>query len=135
MGVLGAAFKPDSDDVRDSPALDVAAAVQRFGAQVTVYDPEAMDNARRIHPDLKYADSAVEAARDSDVVMLLTEWQEFREADPEVMAKVVTQRNVVDGRNAINARERCVFTLPSLQRIEAAVVATSNPSHTRNKNA
>ena len=102
VSVLGAAFKPDSDDVRDSPALDVAAAVHRLGAQVTVYDPEAMDNARRLHPDLKYADSAVEAARDSDVMMLLTEWQEFRDADPEIMAKVVTQRNVVDGRNALD---------------------------------
>jgi UDPglucose 6-dehydrogenase len=100
--VLGAAFKPDCDDIRDSPALDVAAAVQRLDAQVTVYDPVAMDNARRHHPDLKYADSAVEAARDADVVLLLTEWQEFRDADPEIMAKVVTQRNVVDGRNALD---------------------------------
>jgi hypothetical protein len=102
VGVLGAAFKPDCDDIRDSPALDVAAAVHRLGAQVTVYDPEAMGNARRLHPDLKYADSAVEAARDTDVMMLLTEWQEFRDADPEIIAKVVTRRNVVDGRHALD---------------------------------
>jgi UDPglucose 6-dehydrogenase len=102
VGVLGAAFKPDCDDIRDSPALDVAEAVHRLGAQVTVYDPEAMDNARRHHPDLKYADSAMEAARDADVVLLLTEWQEFLDADPGVMAEVVTQRNVVDGRNALD---------------------------------
>src|SRR6266516_696190 len=102
VGVLGAAFKPNSDDIRDSPALDVATAVQRLGAQVTLYDPEAMDNARRNYPDLKYADSMMEAARDADVVLLLTEWQEFRDADPEIMAKVVAQRAVVDGRNALD---------------------------------
>ncbi len=102
VGVLGAAFKPGSDDIRDSPALDVATAVQRLGAQVTLYDPEAMDNARRNCPDLKYADSMMEAARDADVVLLLTEWQEFRDADPEIMAKVVAQRAVVDGRNALD---------------------------------
>jgi UDPglucose 6-dehydrogenase len=103
VGVLGAAFKPDSDDIRDSPALDVATAIQRLGAQVTLYDPEAMGNARRYYPDLKYADSMMEAARDASVVLLLTEWQEFREADPEIMAKVVAQRAVVDGRNALDA--------------------------------
>ena len=102
VGVLGAAFKPGSDDIRDSPALDVATAVQRLGAQVILYDPEAMDNARRQCPNLKYADSMIEAARDADLVLLLTEWQEFRDADPEIMAKVVAQRAVVDGRNALD---------------------------------
>ena len=69
VGVLGAAFKPDSDDIRDSPALDVATRLERLGATVCVYDPAAMDNARLRYPDLRYADSAVEAARDADVVL------------------------------------------------------------------
>jgi UDPglucose 6-dehydrogenase len=102
VGVLGAAFKPDSDDVRDSPALDVAGRLQKLGAAVTVYDPEAMVNARRMAPDLVYADSAIEAVTGADVVLHLTEWQEFREMDPAALAEVVAQRNIVDGRNALD---------------------------------
>jgi UDPglucose 6-dehydrogenase len=102
VGVLGLAFKPDSDDIRDSPALDVARTIHDLGAAVTVYDPVAMPAARRAHPELRYAVSAVEAARDADVMLLLTEWDEFRDADPEVIGKVVNQRNIVDGRNALD---------------------------------
>ncbi|GLZ12102.1 UDP-glucose 6-dehydrogenase [Actinomadura sp. NBRC 104425] len=102
VGVLGAAFKPDSDDVRDSPALDVAATIHAQGAAVTVYDPQAMDNARRAHPDLRYGASAQDAARDAHVVLLLTEWKEFREMDPAALAGVVAERNIVDGRNALD---------------------------------
>ncbi|HMA47192.1 MAG TPA: UDP-glucose/GDP-mannose dehydrogenase family protein [Frankiaceae bacterium] len=105
VGVLGAAFKPNSDDIRDSPALDVAAAILRQGARVTVYDPAAMDNARRMHPELGYADSAVRAAGGADVVLHLTEWHEFREMDPAVLSEVVAARRIVDGRNALD-RER-----------------------------
>jgi UDPglucose 6-dehydrogenase len=102
IGILGAAFKPDSDDIRDSPALDVASRLQKLGAEIHVYDPAAMDNARRMYPDLTYSDSAVEAVRDADVVLHLTEWREFREMDPSVLADVVRQRNIVDGRNALD---------------------------------
>ena len=102
IGVLGLAFKPDSDDIRDSPALDVAATIHDLGATVTVYDPVAMRSARMAHPELGYAESAVEAVRDADVVLLLTEWAEFRDADPEILGKVVAQRNIVDGRNALD---------------------------------
>jgi UDPglucose 6-dehydrogenase len=102
VGVLGVAFKPDSDDIRDSPALDVAKTIHDLGAIVTVYDPVAMPQARRAHPELRYAESAVEAARDADVMLLLTEWDEFRDADPEVIGKVVNKRNIVDGRNALD---------------------------------
>ncbi|HLZ38848.1 MAG TPA: UDP binding domain-containing protein, partial [Mycobacteriales bacterium] len=102
VAVLGAAFKPNSDDIRDSPALDVAETIQREGASVVVYDPAAMDNARRLHPDLTYANSAVEAARDADVVMHLTEWREFRDMDPAVLDPVVRGRRIVDGRNALD---------------------------------
>jgi UDPglucose 6-dehydrogenase len=82
VAVLGAAFKPNSDDIRDSPALDVAASIQKQGAAVCLYDPQAMANARLKHPELGYRDSGVEAARGADVVLHLTEWAEFRQMDP-----------------------------------------------------
>jgi UDPglucose 6-dehydrogenase len=103
IGVLGVAFKPDSDDIRDSPALDVAATIHGLGATVTVYDPAAMGHARRAHPELGYAGSAVEAVTGADVTLLLTEWQEFREADPEELGRAVAQRHMLDGRNALDA--------------------------------
>ena len=102
IAVLGAAFKPDSDDVRDSPALDVAATMQRQGAAVCVYDPQAMDNARVKHPELGYRPSAVAAARGADLVLHLTEWTEFRQMDPRVLSAVVAGRHIVDGRNALD---------------------------------
>jgi UDPglucose 6-dehydrogenase len=102
IGVLGAAFKPNTDDVRDSPALDVASTLQGEGATVTVYDPAAVETARRIHPELGYAGSAVDAVRDADVVLHLTEWAEFRDMDPAVLSAVVRERRIVDGRNALS---------------------------------
>ena len=102
IAVLGAAFKPNSDDIRDSPALDVAAAIKGEGAEVTVYDPAAVDNARRLHPQLAYAGSTVEAARDADVVLHLTEWAEFKDMDPAVLDGVVRDKHIVDGRNALD---------------------------------
>jgi UDPglucose 6-dehydrogenase len=102
IGVLGASFKPNSDDIRDSPALDVATRIQDAGATVTVYDPAAMDNARVRYPQLSYAASAVDAARDADTVLHLTEWQEFRDMDPAVLTTVVRRRHIVDGRNALD---------------------------------
>jgi UDPglucose 6-dehydrogenase len=102
VGVLGAAFKPNSDDIRDSPALDVAATCQRQGAAVRVYDPAAMDNAKREYPQLAYVDSAAAAAQSADVLLHLTEWQEFREMDPKVLADVVAEKRILDGRNALD---------------------------------
>lgn len=102
VGVLGAAFKPNSDDIRDSPALDVAAAIQRQGAAVTLYDPAAMDNARARCPELGYRESALEAARGADIVLHLTEWSEFRQMDPATLSDVVASRRIVDGRNALD---------------------------------
>ncbi|MFE9178371.1 UDP-glucose dehydrogenase family protein [Streptomyces sp. NPDC007126] len=102
IAVLGATFKPDSDDVRDSPALNVAGQVHLQGAQVTVYDPKGMDNARRLFPTLGYADSALEAVRGADVVLHLTEWREFRELDPEVLGEAAAARVILDGRNALD---------------------------------
>ncbi len=102
VAVLGAAFKPNSDDIRDSPALDVAATIQRQGAAVCVYDPAAMENAKVKHPQLGYRDSALDAARNADIVLHLTEWSEFREMDPAVLSDVVSERRIVDGRNALD---------------------------------
>jgi UDPglucose 6-dehydrogenase len=105
IAALGAAFKPNSDDIRDSPALDVACSLQRDGALVTVYDPVAMDNARHSHPELHYGTSALHTAEDATVVVLLTEWTDFRSMDPEVLGQVVADRNIVDGRNALDPEQ------------------------------
>lgn len=99
---LGAAFKPNSDDIRDAPALDVARTLHQSGAQVTVIDPAATENARRAYPDLTYATDVFTAAAGADVVVLLTEWTEFREIDPHAMGAVVAQRRIVDGRHALD---------------------------------
>ncbi|WP_030315161.1 UDP-glucose dehydrogenase family protein [Streptomyces flavochromogenes] len=103
VAVLGATFKPDSDDVRDSPALNVAGQIHLQGGQVTVYDPKGMDNARRLFPTLGYAESALEAVRGADVVLHLTEWREFRELDPAALAEVAASRVILDGRNALDS--------------------------------
>jgi UDPglucose 6-dehydrogenase len=100
--ILGAAFKPDSDDIRDSPALDVALAIQRQGAAVRVYDPQAMNNAKENYPTLAYASTALEACADADVVLHLTEWSEFRDISPDDLAAVVRERNIVDGRTVLD---------------------------------
>jgi UDPglucose 6-dehydrogenase len=105
VAVWGAAFKPNSDDVRDSPALNVAASILLQGAQVTVYDPKANDNAAKLFPTLAYADSAMEAADGAHVILHLTEWKEFRELDPVEVAKWVSIRRIVDGRNALSAQQ------------------------------
>ncbi|MFJ9537294.1 UDP-glucose dehydrogenase family protein [Streptomyces sp. NPDC101225] len=102
VAVLGATFKPDSDDVRDSPALNVAGQIHLQGGQVTVYDPKGMDNARRLFPTLGYAGSAMEAVRGADVVLHLTEWREFRELDPAELGAVAADRVILDGRNALD---------------------------------
>ncbi|MEU5579883.1 UDP-glucose/GDP-mannose dehydrogenase family protein [Streptomyces huasconensis] len=102
VAVLGATFKPDSDDVRDSPALNVAGQIHLQGGQVTVYDPKGMVNARRLFPTLGYADTATDAVRGADVVLHLTEWREFRELDPAALASVATTPVILDGRNALD---------------------------------
>jgi UDPglucose 6-dehydrogenase len=102
IAALGAAFKPNSDDVRDAPALDVARMLYLEGARVTVYDPEANANAHRAYPDLEYAASFAEAISGAEVVALLTEWDEFCSADPAVMRSLVAIPRIVDGRHALD---------------------------------
>lgn len=101
VAVLGAAFKPDSDDVRDSPALNVAGMLSLKGAQAVVYDPQALDNARALFPTLAYADSALEACEGADVVLVATEWAEFVELDPVAVARAARGRVLLDGRNCM----------------------------------
>lgn len=102
IGVLGAAFKPESDDVRDSPALNVAGMLQLKGANVNVYDPRAMENSRRLFPTLNYCTSVEEACDGADVVLVLTDWPEFVTVDPDSLADTVRARVVVDGRNCLD---------------------------------
>ncbi|WP_409236827.1 UDP-glucose dehydrogenase family protein [Streptomyces sp. PA5.6] len=102
VAVLGATFKPDSDDVRDSPALNVAGQIHLQGGQVTVYDPKGMENARRLFPTLGYADTALDAVQGADVVLHLTEWREFRELDPVELAAAAASPLILDGRNALD---------------------------------
>lgn len=102
IAVLGAAFKPESDDVRDSPALSVAGMLQLKGAGVTVYDPRAMENARRVFPTLNYATSVREACEAADAVLVLTEWPEFTDLDPRTLAETVRTKVVVDGRSCLD---------------------------------
>ncbi|MFP5291042.1 MAG: UDP-glucose dehydrogenase family protein [Actinomycetes bacterium] len=102
VAVLGLAFKPDSDDVRDSPALDVARKLGERGAIVTATDPEAVPTARRLLPELTYAASAREAVEGADAIVVVTEWPEFRELDPAEVATWTPARLVVDGRNCLD---------------------------------
>lgn len=102
IAVLGAAFKPDSDDVRDSPALNVAGMLQLNGATVNVYDPKAMENSRRQFPTLNYSTSVSEACDRADAVLVLTEWREFVDLDPAELAGSVRAKVVVDGRNCLD---------------------------------
>ncbi len=104
ISVLGAAFKPHSDDIRDSPALDVAVRLRGLGAWVTVTDPEALHNAARVHPQLNYVEDRDEALRGADAVIVVTEWDEYRGGlDPEHAAQLVAGRVIVDGRNCLDA--------------------------------
>ncbi len=103
IAVLGATFKPNSDDVRDAPSLAVAQMLFEGGADVRVYDPAGMENARRVLPEVAYEPTLADAVRRADLVCVLTEWAEFRTADPVALGRLVRARNVVDGRNCLDA--------------------------------
>jgi UDPglucose 6-dehydrogenase len=104
VAVLGLAFKPGSDDVRDSPSLHVCRMLMEEGATVTAHDPVAIENAARISPDLRYAGMVLQAAADADVILHLTEWADYRAIDPAMLATVVAQRNVIDARCTLDER-------------------------------
>ncbi|MDM7884922.1 UDP-glucose/GDP-mannose dehydrogenase family protein [Curtobacterium sp. RHCKG23] len=101
VAVIGAAFKPLTDDVRDSPALNVAAALHLRGAQVTLWDPEANETARRSFPTLSYAASKEDAVEGADVVLVLTEWDDIVQASPTALGALVGRRTVIDARNCL----------------------------------
>ena len=103
IGILGAAFKPNSDDIRDSPALAIAEALHLRGAEVRVTDPRALSSARAASPTLTYVTTVDEAVDNAEVVLLLTEWDEFCSLDPDVVGKQVATRRIVDGRNVLDA--------------------------------
>ncbi|MFI7588433.1 UDP-glucose dehydrogenase family protein [Spongisporangium articulatum] len=102
VAVLGAAFKPESDDIRDSPALNVAAQIKLQGAEVVVTDPAALENARRVWPELSFEDKIDVTVSGADVVLLLTEWKQYKSLDPTSLAALVRQPHVIDGRNALD---------------------------------
>ncbi|HIV57133.1 MAG TPA: UDP-glucose/GDP-mannose dehydrogenase family protein [Candidatus Stackebrandtia faecavium] len=100
--VLGATFKPDTDDIRDSPALDVARRMSAGGATVTVYDPMGMENARVAQPQLKYAQDLRSAVTGADLVCVLTPWEEFRHLEPAALGDLVAHRRILDGMNSLD---------------------------------
>jgi UDPglucose 6-dehydrogenase len=100
--VLGLAFKPDSDDVRDSPALDVAVRLAELGAEVVASDPQAIETARRRDPQLRYLADVEDAVRGADAVLLLTEWKEYRDLDPDRVGSLVARKSILDGRNCLD---------------------------------
>ncbi len=102
VAVLGAAFKPDSDDVRDSPALDISAQIQAAGAHVTVHDPKAISNAQKRFPGLTFAEDINSTLKDAEIVLHLTEWKIYREIDPAQIKKLVKSAIMIDGRNALD---------------------------------
>ena len=142
VAVLGAAFKPESDDVRDSPALNVAGMLQLNGATVNVYDPKAMENSQRLFPTLNYSTSVVEACERADAVLVLTEWREFVDLDPDELADTVRAKVVVDGRNCLDVerwtRRRLAGVLPRQERgdgqpADACLSIPSKPCHSSMK--
>ncbi|WP_210479307.1 UDP-glucose/GDP-mannose dehydrogenase family protein [Naasia sp. SYSU D00948] len=102
VAVLGLAFKPDSDDVRDSPALDVAVRLNGLGAHVIATDPEAIPNSIRLHPQLGFATDTHDALHNADAVVLVTEWKEYRELDPIATGQLVREKILLDGRNVLD---------------------------------
>ncbi len=105
IAVLGAAFKPNSDDVRDSPALDVAGRFHLMGADVKVYDPQAMENAKAVWPTLTFSASMTDAVSGADAVVVSTEWKEFRDADAVQLFAEAKGDLVIDARNCLNVEE------------------------------
>jgi UDPglucose 6-dehydrogenase len=102
IAVLGLSFKPNTDDVRNSPAMDVVAALHKEGAHIKAYDPKAMDKARPHLHHVQLCSSAYEAATDADALVVCTEWDEFRQLDLEKLRDVMGQPIVIDGRNVFD---------------------------------
>ncbi len=102
VAILGVAFKPDSDDIRDSPAISIAKRLIEQGANITVHDPEALQILSKIHPEIKSSDKVEDALANADLVLHLTEWQQYREIEPTKLSKLVKTRTIIDGRNILD---------------------------------
>ena len=102
IAVLGATFKPDSDDVRDSPALDIAVQLHAAGAEVVIHDPQGIEPARKRFPNLDYAPIINDAIKDADLILHLTEWKEYRQIDPAAISSIVKSKIIIDGRNMLD---------------------------------
>jgi UDPglucose 6-dehydrogenase len=102
VAILGVAFKPDSDDIRDSPAISIAKRLIELGANVTVHDPEALQILSKIHPEIKTSNKVEDALAFADLVLHLTEWQQYRELDLTELSKLVNTRTIIDGRNILD---------------------------------
>jgi UDPglucose 6-dehydrogenase len=102
IAVLGATFKPDSDDVRDSPALDIAVQLHAAGAEVVIHDPQGIEPARKRFPNLDYAEVINDAIKDADLILHLTEWKEYRQIDPVAISSIVKSKIIIDGRNMLD---------------------------------
>jgi len=100
--VLGAAFKPDSDDLRDSPAIAVAKLIKATGAEVVVHDPISLHHVQAHHPEFDTEQELLKAAAGVDALVLATEWQEYRDVNPAHLAAVVKNNLLIEGRNALN---------------------------------
>jgi len=136
IAALGVAFKPNSDDVRDSPSLDVCGRLAVEGAFVSAHDPVALENASRLRPDLRYASSVLEAAERADLVLHLTEWTEYRSIDPSALGEVVDQRCVIDARCVLDVRawESAGWTVRTVGRstgFDHRIRQAGNPSSPR----
>ena len=118
VAVLGLAFKPQSDDIRDSPALDVAHQLAKLGARVRSFDPEAIPNAQRVAPELSFADSVETVLEGADIAVLVTEWPEFVSLDPHVVGNLMNHKRMVDARNVLNVSQwrEAGFTFESMGR-------------------
>lgn len=129
VAVLGVAFKPNSDDVRDSPALSVAGMLALRGAEVVVYDPKAIENSQKVFPTLNYADSALDACTGADVIIVATEWDEFIDLDPVRVHEVARGYEVLDGRNCLHGHKwaQAGWTYRALGRSMTLTAASANP--------
>ncbi|HSD77187.1 MAG TPA: UDP binding domain-containing protein, partial [Solirubrobacteraceae bacterium] len=104
VALLGLAFKPNTDDMREASSLVLSARLQADGAKVRAYDPVAEEEARKLLPGVEFAGGAIAAAAGADAVVLVTEWDEFKELDWDEVAAAMAGRVVIDGRNALDAR-------------------------------
>jgi len=102
LGVLGLSFKPDTDDIRFSPSLKIIKELLNAGATIKTYDPKAMNKVKEIFPDIIYCDNAMESAKDSDALIIVTEWQEFKELDYAKIKSLMKRPLIFDGRNMLD---------------------------------